>query len=129
MFVAGFIGSPRMNFLNAVAKGSGRFEIAGTAMEQADLPSDIPAGGEFVVGIRPEHILVAGASGGSIEAKVDFFEYLGGTRYIYCVLADGQNLVVEQRSGDDLRPGSTIGLDLSSKQRLFFDSKGERLGA
>ncbi len=50
-------------------------------------------------------------------------------RYIYCVLADGRNLVVEQRSGDDLRPGSTIGLDLSSKQRLFFDSKGERLGA
>ena len=127
MFVAGFIGSPRMNFLNAVHVGGTRFAIAGQEFEDENLPSGLSPGTEFKLGIRPEHIAVAAGARGAIVARVEFFEYLGGTRYVYCVLEDGQNLVVEQRSGPDVAPGATIGLDLSTTTRLFFNNEGKRL--
>jgi lactose/L-arabinose transport system ATP-binding protein len=127
MFVAGFIGSPRMNFLKAVGQGSGRFDIAAKNFEDQGLPASLARGTEFMIGIRPEHIVIGEASDRSITARVEFFEYLGGTRYIYCALEDGQNLVVEQRAGPDIEPGAVIALDLSSSQRLFFDAEGGRM--
>lgn len=129
MFVAGFIGSPRMNFLKAVGEGGGRFEIAAKSFGDEGLPASIARGTEFMIGIRPEHIVIGETGDRSIAARVEFFEYLGGTRYIYCALEDGQNLVVEQRAGPDIEPGSLIALDLSSSQRLFFDAEGGRLRA
>ncbi|MGG6896420.1 MULTISPECIES: ABC transporter ATP-binding protein [Rhizobium] len=127
MFVAGFIGSPRMNFLKATSEGAGRFQIAGKIFEAQEVPAMPSVGADFVVGIRPEHIVLGEPHDLSIPAKVEFSEYLGGTRYIYCALDDGQNLVVEQRAGPDVEPGSSINLDHSSRNRLFFSTEGERL--
>jgi lactose/L-arabinose transport system ATP-binding protein len=116
-----------MNFLKAVGQGSGRFDIAAKNFEDQGLPASLARGTEFMIGIRPEHIVIGEASDRSIAARVEFFEYLGGTRYIYCALEDGQNLVVEQRAGPDIEPGAVIALDLSSSQRLFFDAEGGRM--
>ncbi len=127
IFVAGFIGSPRMNFLRSEYKGGGRFAIAGREFQAPEFDSKLPAGAEFMTGIRPEHLAVVDDADQAIAARVDFCEYLGGTRYLYCVLDDGQNLVVEQRTGPDIEPGMIINLDLSSNQRLFFNSDGARL--
>jgi len=82
MFVAGFIGSPRMNFLKAVAQGNGSFDIAAKSFADQGLPASLQRGAEFMIGIRPEHIVIGEAGDRSIAARVEFFEYLGGTRYI-----------------------------------------------
>ncbi|NLR99948.1 sn-glycerol-3-phosphate ABC transporter ATP-binding protein UgpC [Rhizobium sp. P38BS-XIX] len=122
VFVAGFIGSPRMNFLKAVGQAGRSFKIAGNEFDGLGLPSQLLEGTEFMMGIRPEHIAIAADGARAISARVEFFEYLGGTRYIYCSLEDGQNLVVEQRSGKDIEAGSLIALDFPAEHRLYFDS-------
>jgi multiple sugar transport system ATP-binding protein len=79
MYVAGFIGSPRMNFLPVTisgrrAKASG-FEI--------DLPQT-PGRERGILGIRPEHFLPNGSdSGATIELKVEVREILGADQYLY----------------------------------------------
>jgi lactose/L-arabinose transport system ATP-binding protein len=126
-FVAGFIGSPRMNFLKAIAQGGGNFTIAGQTLPDIRAPSSIATGSEFRLGIRPEHILIAAVSDQTILAKLEFFEYLGGTRFLHCTLQDAQQLVVEQRVGPDYLPGAMISLDISSPNSLFFGDDGTRV--
>ena len=74
-FVAGFIGSPAMNFLrgrvdgDAIAIGSYRVEVPGRQL--ADVPRDV------IVGVRPEDFVAVNGSGGGIGAQVVFTESLG----------------------------------------------------
>jgi ABC-type sugar transport system ATPase subunit len=87
-FVAGFIGSPKMNFL------SGRIlSVAGDrlAVEVPGLrsPVDLTGGSgrsvgeEVAIGIRPEHLAVSAAAPHSFEADIEFVEQLGGTSYLH----------------------------------------------
>jgi len=62
-----------------------------------------------------------------LQATVDFTEYLGGVRYIYCKLPDGQSLIVEQRDGPDISEGSVIGLSAPAEKCRFFDANGQRI--
>lgn len=124
MFVAGFIGSPRMNFLIAHAVRPGSFSIAGKSLR--DEWASIGEEATFTLGIRPEHIAIIEGDAG-ITARVDFFEYLGGTRYIYCSLSDGQNIVVEQREGPDLEHGAEIVLAPRDGKSLYFDQDEKRI--
>lgn len=126
MFVAGFIGSPRMNFLQATPADAGGYTIAGQQMQSSEPIQRIASGSNLTVGIRPEHITI-GSDAATITAKVDFSEYLGGTRYVYCVLHDGQSLVVEQREGEDFKSGAEIRLMIPADKRLFFGEDGARL--
>ncbi|WOS66486.1 ABC transporter ATP-binding protein [Sinorhizobium fredii] len=125
-FVAGFIGSPRMNLLDAEWRGSGTVRLADGEIE-ACLDS-LQAGERIVVGMRPEHIRIVVGGPDAVKATVEFTEYLGGTRYVYCRLGDAQNVVVELREGDDIPSGSTIWLTAPSERRRYFDSSGARIG-
>jgi lactose/L-arabinose transport system ATP-binding protein len=64
---------------------------------------------------------------GTLAATVDFFEYLGGTRYLYCQLPDGQSLVAEQRDGDDLAAGETVHFTWKPKDLRLFNEHGLKL--
>ena len=80
LFVAGFIGSPRMNFLNgkyADGKVTLVNGVSWTVAPLADRPIDI------LVGVRPEHF-VPGSTAVSLPLTVDIVEYLGGTRLYLC---------------------------------------------
>jgi lactose/L-arabinose transport system ATP-binding protein len=125
IFVAGFIGSPRMNLLDAESAGAGKVRLAGCEME-AELASLHP-GEKIVFGMRPEHIQIVAGGPDAVEATVEFTEYLGGTRYVYCRLGDGQNVVVELRGGDDIVPGSRIWLTAPPDRRRYFDGSGARI--
>lgn len=85
------------------------------------------AGDKVVLGVRAENINVTDTAHDSLKAVIDFAEYLGGTRYLYCALEDGQALVIEERSGRDFGSGQTIHLAFSAERSFLFDGNGVRL--
>ena len=104
-FVAGFIGSPQINFLNGRIAAI-HDEGARIALEAAPhLVSDsaLPLRGSVaaveqrvVLGIRPEHVTLGAARAGALQvtAKVDRVEQLGAASFLYCSLATGERLTV-----------------------------------
>jgi lactose/L-arabinose transport system ATP-binding protein len=127
-FVAGFIGSPRMNLLNARwGEGRSLVEVAGTRIESGLPPANRPVGAAVTLGLRPEHLKVASDLSGSLTARVDFSEYLGGTQYLYCQLADGQSLTVEHRSPISIAAGEQVSLLFEPSDCRLFDEGGNRL--
>jgi ABC-type sugar transport system ATPase subunit len=98
-FVAGFIGSPKMNFLagEIVSVDGDRL-----AVEVPGLPSPVDLGGgsgrsvgeEVAIGIRPEHLAVSAAAPHSFEADIEFVEQLGGTSYLHAPAHPAGPLIV-----------------------------------
>lgn len=126
IFVAGFIGSPRMNFLDATLDENGMVQFSGGG--------SFAAGGGFAkikqaikVGIRPEYFTGEGESDGSLRLKVDVVENLGSTRYVYGSLPSGENLIAEDRVGARLRSGDVIDIRFVSAKALLFSTDGARL--
>ncbi len=114
-FVAGFIGSPRMNFLDGTAAEGG---VRIPALGDAFVPTAVrvPAGG-VQVGVRPEHIeLVAGD-----DVKLDLAEHLGGVSYVHLVAADGMRLIAEARDVRGLRAGERRSISIAPERAYFFD--------
>src|SRR5688572_9065940 len=85
LFVAGFIGSPAMNFLAGRRVGD---EVEVAEGVRVALPPELRAGaGEAVtVGVRPEHLLVSGGEGARFNLKVDTVEALGADSLVHCAL-------------------------------------------
>jgi multiple sugar transport system ATP-binding protein len=93
-FVAGFIGSPKMNLLNGVvtaaAAGRARVEVAGLVADVA-VQHQPPVGARVTLGIRPEHLTAGSGAALMVEAT----ERLGGVTYAYARLADGQRITAQ----------------------------------
>ena len=134
MFVAGFIGSPAMNFLKArVVPGSGD----GLTVELDDAPgvpfairakAGLAAGEEIFVGARPEHIALGEREGGiPLRATAEFIEELGGTGYLHALTASGEEITLECRGEERPQPKQPIRLTLSSGDVFAFDRQGARL--
>ncbi len=129
-FVAGFIGSPRMNLLKARHAGRQTVVLADTPFAAPHpIFEDGDRGGEILMGIRPEHIAVQTkvSGGGQIPAIVDFLEFLGGTQYLYCQLADGQAVTVEYRPSTIIKPTDRVYLSWSPQNTHIFDASGLRI--
>jgi lactose/L-arabinose transport system ATP-binding protein len=127
IFVAGFIGSPRMNLLNAEWIGDGKLRVAGQQLP-CPLAADGRTPGDMLTfGIRPEHLTVVPEDGAMLRARVDFSEYLGGTQYLYCQLDDGQPLVAEHRAAAAIAPDDIVHFTCHADDRRFFAHSGERL--
>ena len=127
IFVAGFIGSPRINLIEGVWIGDGKAKFGDTILAPQLASAGPGPGGKVFLGIRAENFTVADTSGQTMKAVIDFAEYLGGTRYLYCALDDGQALVVEERSGRDFVSGETIHLTFAPEKIFLFDGNGARL--
>ncbi|KRA99798.1 hypothetical protein ASD83_04675 [Devosia sp. Root685] len=122
LFVAGFIGSPRMNFLRASpSNGSVQLE-AGPTLAISGAPSTQ----DMVVGIRPEHF-VFGGDGPQLTITADVIENLGGTRYLYGTTKSGEALIVEAREQTGITSGDQVSVGLRTERALFFESSGQRL--
>jgi multiple sugar transport system ATP-binding protein len=115
-FVAGFIGSPRMNLLSArvvrMQNHGVELRVDGVpeieaAIAGAGLTPDEPVH----VGIRPEHVeLKSGPS--SWPARVVFAEVLGSSSYLHCVLPGGQEVVVHESGQTRAARGDMLALTL-----------------
>jgi len=122
-FVAGFIGSPRMNFLTATAVGAKSVEVAGQLVDLTDLQSDLTVGDTLQFGIRPEHLDVP--DGVSLQMVVDVAEDLGATTFVHGEVAR-EPLVVERRGHVD-RAAREMQICFTPDKVRLFDRDGQRL--
>jgi len=121
-FVAGFIGSPAMNFVAGVAQaGSVTAKgLAGSVASTVALPA---AGAEVTVGLRPQHLKI----GPGDTHRVDLTEALGGVSYVHLTAPSGEKLIVERHDQVNLEPGAKVGLSFEARDAMLFDKEGQRL--
>ena len=124
-FVAGFIGSPRMNFLKATVGSGGRtLRRGGPATPMPQLATPLVEGTEVRCGIRPEHL--DDPSGAELPATVDVVERLGGTAFVHARLATGELIVAEQRE-TAATAGGSLTLRFDTHRIRLFDASGRRI--
>jgi len=135
-FVAGFIGSPAMNFVEMTVEGSG--DGATLTYDGLRLPvpprlrGSIADGREVVAGFRPEHLNVGEPQGDSeagFSATCDVVEYLGNEELLHLRLGK-EDVVAIVNAAAQVQPGSEVRLRLPlSKLHLFDPESGESLSA
>jgi len=126
LFVAGFIGSPAMNFLKGVVRANGALEFAGRG--DVRLPLAVaPSGAEgrpAVYGVRPEHFAVADDG---IEVVVQVVEPTGSELQVVARLG-GEDIIAVFRERHQFKPGDRIRLKPDPQLvHLFDETTGNRI--
>jgi len=132
LFVAGFIGSPKMNFLagtvQAVAPGRVTVATASGALLAASVDGAGLAPGQAVtLGIRPEHVTAAGQADQTLAGPVDFVERLGTATYVYLQHGPGELFVAAEPGDSHTRPGAVLELGVPADAMHLFDQQGDAL--
>jgi lactose/L-arabinose transport system ATP-binding protein len=134
MFVAGFIGSPGMNFLGGKTVASnGRFAVllddgAGTPMELPLKEAAAPPGTKVFLGIRPEQIVTQNETAGlPIVVQAEFIEELGGIAYLHALTKSGTEMTIECRGDWRPRPGEQVSIRIDPDYVLAFREDGIRI--
>jgi ABC-type sugar transport system ATPase subunit len=122
-FVAGFIGSPSMNFLD-VGTDAGKLICGGETLRATP-----PVDGASRLGIRPEHVEIAVPGQADLTAHVTLRETLGGDAYLYVRTEGGQPLVVRAGGDTELDRGARIGLALPPNRLHLFGPDGRTLAS
>jgi multiple sugar transport system ATP-binding protein len=127
-FVAGFIGSPAMNFIDVTVNGSGE----SATLEGPEISLPLPprlrdavgptTGRKLIAGIRPEHLDLEASEGpaGSFRAIADVVEYLGNDQLLH-VTAGGMDLVAVVGTEHRIRPGDVLDLIVPLTKLHLFD--------
>ncbi|MSU89319.1 sn-glycerol-3-phosphate ABC transporter ATP-binding protein UgpC [Rhodobacteraceae bacterium 2CG4] len=114
IFVAGFLGSPRMNFLKGRVTGvdghHADIELAGGQRLTTDFPAPPTTGEEVTLGIRPEDLTPVGEGEGVLTGEVQIAEQLGGETYVYVALPDGGTVTVEIKGQAKIAAGDRLNL-------------------
>ena len=134
VFVAGFIGSPRMNLLDATVEAADQHgaTVRPTGFPQGTITartrSRTPAVGDKVtLGIRPEHFIDAREGAPQLVATARVVEQLGGVSYIYAGGADGVQVTVQQKGHSKTAAGTEVRIGVDPETCLLFDKDGKRL--
>ncbi len=107
-FVAGFIGSPPMNFIDPALLGGDDGGRVGT------------------MGIRPEDLVLTTPENGTLEGTVAFCEALGADTLVHLRLKD-DSLLILRTDGDPLEPGAAFGATFAASALMSFDPSGKRI--
>jgi multiple sugar transport system ATP-binding protein len=131
VFVAGFIGSPRMNFLSAEVADARNGEIVVRSQAGLELSSPVarPAhsGDSVSIGVRPENLSIVEPGRGAVTGEVQIAEHLGGETFLYVALASGETLVVEVQGQVAAKAGERVGIDLDRAAWHVFAADGRAL--
>lgn len=129
-FVAGFIGSPKMNFLpvKVTATAIDQVQVELPNRQQIWLPVDsanVQAGANMSLGIRPEHLLPSDIADVTLEGEVQVVEQLGHETQIHIQIpAIRQNLVYRQNDVVLVEEGATFAIGLPPERCHLFREDG-----
>jgi len=126
VFVAGFIGSPSMNFIDACLSPDGRFvELnGGTRLPLQNHGMSNHAGQKVTLGIRPEHFEVAEQGAGMMDLRVDHAEILGADTLVHGHLGEDETfLTVRFPAIHHFEKNTVVPLVVSSKNLHIFDKE------
>ena len=117
LFVAQFIGSPKMNIIDAESS-KGKIKLGGKIA--------LPAGADFQncalkLGIRPEDITFTTAAKAHVSGAVELVEYLGSDNFIYVKTLSGDQILVRTNGRDDYQIGQDVHLHFDSEQSHNFN--------
>ena len=123
VFVAGFIGSPAMNFLQVDLDARGCARTGGAGLGTF---SKSPPAGRMILGVRPEDVDLA--DDGPLSAAVEVVETLGNEKIVY-MDADGEELVARVAPDLPVKPGESVRASLRLPRcHLFSPESGRRVG-
>jgi lactose/L-arabinose transport system ATP-binding protein len=132
-FVAGFVGSPRMNFLaGRVAAHEGAAVVLELTNQRGarlrkSLDGPLPSvGSDVAVGVRPEHFFGAGEGECDLAVEADVTENLGSVSYVYAGTG-GEELIIEREASRQRGAGDRITVSLRPERTLLFDAAGNRI--
>jgi multiple sugar transport system ATP-binding protein len=132
LFVAGFIGSPKMNFLAATVTacdakqvtldlGSGRPVIAAVADT-----SGLQLGAKVTLGLRPEHLTDTSGEG-QLQGEVIVLEHLGSETYAYLACGNAEPLVIKSAADSAIKVGQRVSAAVPPHACYLFDESGVAL--
>jgi len=130
MFVAGFLGQPRINLLPASLQSEGGRILADLGpsgrIDLPGAPSSFRTGQKFVFGMRPDavRILPAG-SGKGILGRVELVENLGSERVVHASIVDTRTVITSTKPAiSNLVRGASCEIAFETERTLFFDEGG-----
>ncbi len=130
VFVAGFIGSPSMNFATATI-GEGTLSVGGMKLGASDTVTEMiknrATGSNILLGFRPEHLDLVDQGGATLKipAKVDVVEYLGNEELIHAVV-ETHEVVALVPSDRRVQAGQQVDLTVSAEKLHMFDPESEK---
>jgi multiple sugar transport system ATP-binding protein len=131
MFVAGFIGSPKMNFLKAKATQTAKtINVVLGDGSKIQLPAQnakLQGTQDVTLGIRPEHILISEKGKSDTKATVRLAEYLGSETMFYLSMTDGADISAKADGLSKAKPNQTLNLNLPPEACHLFDSAGKTI--
>ena len=129
-FVAGFIGSPKMNFLPvellAARDGTSHVKLPdGQTMTIAVDAKGAALGNGYELGVRPEHLLAGGGGDAQVEGPLVTLEHLGAETYVYADLGLNQELpfVAKAAGNAHAEPGQTVRIGIPAGACYLFDKE------
>jgi ABC-type sugar transport system ATPase subunit len=123
LFVAGFIGSPKMNQFSAVVRNA----EAVTGFNLAVPLKGREEGSAVTIGIRPEHFVVGRDGEHPHTASVELVERLGEISHLHMKLNSGESMITEWRGRDAPSIGDRLSLSVEPSNVHLFDAKGVRI--
>jgi multiple sugar transport system ATP-binding protein len=130
LFVAGFIGTPKMNFLDVEVKAVNEQNLtlvfSNGVRVNVPTPGERLQVGEYVkLGVRPEHVAVQ--QDGELQGEIDVLEHLGPRAYLHARLADGTKLVAQAPGDTPVREGDRVAFRVRPEATHLFDMAGRAL--
>jgi multiple sugar transport system ATP-binding protein len=127
LFVAGFIGSPKMNLLSGSIEtvGVGTVVISGQDMARVEVAADADAfavGDSVTLGIRPQQLGLG--ESGSLVGQVVLVERLGSETNVSVNLPSGANILAVLEGDRVLQPGQVVTFGFAPSQAVIFDKSG-----
>jgi ABC-type sugar transport system ATPase subunit len=130
LFVAGFIGSPAMNFFPAEVESveDGQAGITGGSIAAFVLPAGpFKPGARLTIGVRPEHLAPSAGGAFASTGVVELVERLGEASYAHVRRADDKMMVAEIRGRQTPAPGETVTLSAPAEDIHVFDADNRRV--
>ena len=127
LFVAGFIGSPKMNFLEAVVDG-GAARLPDYDNQRLLLPhlaTHLTEGKPLTLGLRPMHFKAGGSA--ELALTIEIVEHPGGESFACARQGNGKMLTIAADNGRGLKPGDQVTARFDPARMLCFDTKGQRI--